>query len=145
MKLIFYSAEDFCGARNKKLLKKYENQKIETPFTSPPSLWIYPKQPEDISLLNINDHHWMMSQESTGERSSWTRDYHLPIGDRHMLMISMRATSYGEFYSDEHNVPQECEKTVKAFMENVHVELSEEAIQQREKAISQFQQTAEKA
>ncbi len=62
-----------------------------------------------------------------------------------MLMISMRATSYGEFYSDEHNVPQECEKTVKAFMENVHVELSEEAIQQREKAISQFQQTAEKA
>ncbi|KEQ18227.1 hypothetical protein [Endozoicomonas numazuensis] len=135
IKLILNNSEEFRGTQNQQLMDDYELRRKEMPFLEPPTLVVYPKTDDDLVEFRVNNHFWLVSQESGGIKGSWTRDYHLPIGDRHMLVISMRATSYGEFYSDKHNVPQECEKTVKAFMENVHVELSDEAKRQKEEAL----------
>ncbi|MGI9282024.1 MAG: hypothetical protein ACR2PX_20670 [Endozoicomonas sp.] len=140
MKFILELDERTYGEVNKKELAEYEQEKIDMPFLPPPCLMVYPKKAEDLEHLKTNGNSWLISRISADkEISVISRYFFLPIGNRHMLVISLETSSHGEFYSDKHNVPDECEKTVKTFMENVHVELSDEAKRQKEEVLSRIE------
>jgi hypothetical protein len=102
------------------------------PFDPATDLWVFPKTADDIGQLEVNGQRYYHYRYFT-PGNSWKEQYYTPISDEHMLMVFFTPSTDLYIERDDNNVEAEAEKSIAAFMEHLHIYLSDDVkVRQRE-------------
>jgi hypothetical protein len=121
---LLHNADDLWGAFNRETTEDYSG--------APPKkhLWTYPISKDH--LMKSNHHsggvYYFVSLPGDGIKTYFS----VPIGPQYLLEFEfVTEPSDCDFYSPEHNLPEATEQFIKAFMQNVNITLSPEALAQK--------------
>ncbi|MBU6951012.1 hypothetical protein [Hahella sp. HN01] len=114
-------ADGLWGYLNRDL-EKYPERKA-TPIIPERDFWHYPQTRDDIRKLTINGVHWFTYDVERGKDEK-DRLWHTPISEDHELVFDFEGEPLGrKYYSEDHDLDGAIERTVKEFMNNVHIKL----------------------
>jgi hypothetical protein len=93
-------------------------------------LWTYPLSDDHLLKAGLKEEgfYFYTSRPLEGVTTS----YWVPISAQHILLFKFVSSPLDcDFYSPEHNLPEATEQFIKAFMQNVNITLSPEALAQK--------------
>jgi hypothetical protein len=117
-------ADDFWGQSNRDSVKRYNG------FPPAKAMWTYPTSEEQLHDTNQNAGgiYFFATKPVRGIGTY----YFMPIGPQYLLEFEfVTEPSDCDFYSPEHNLPKATEQFIKAFMQNVNITLSPDALAQK--------------
>ena len=119
-----FKPEDVCNWIIRGYKKSYEHTKHDKTLKD----YQYPETSTEIERKTINGYLFYSSRVNSAP-FGWDHYYETPITDDHLLTLLFSPSSLDKHLINEFdNVEAEAEKTIKSFMENVHIHLSDDAL-----------------
>ncbi|AZZ92869.1 hypothetical protein EUZ85_19920 [Hahella sp. KA22] len=116
--LLTYST-NLWGSLNRDLKENSGNK--ARPIIPEKDFWRFPKTGSDIKRHSINNINWFSYVVDKPQKAK-ERLWHTPITDDHELAFDFEAEPLGrDYYSEEHDLDGAIERTVKEFIDNVHI------------------------